>query len=94
VKVVREAVEDILQRIRPQLLVDGADIELLEVTDDGVVRLRLVGGCCKCPFSQMALHAGLESTLKDSVNGVTRVELVRGEVAAARTAAAATSRPS
>lgn len=72
----RDLVETVLERIRPQLRVDGADIELLDVAD-GVVRLRLIGGCCNCPFSQMALHAGLESTLKDSVEGVRRVELIK-----------------
>jgi Fe-S cluster biogenesis protein NfuA len=74
----RDLVETVLERIRPQLRVDGADIELLDVSNDGIVKLRFTGGCCNCPFSQMALLAGLESTLKDTVAGVQKVELVRG----------------
>ena len=73
----RELVEKILERVRPHLRVDGADIELIDVSEDGIVKLRLKGGCCNCPFSQMALHAGLESTLKESITGVKSVELVR-----------------
>jgi Fe-S cluster biogenesis protein NfuA len=74
----RELVEKILERVRPHLRVDGADIELIDVSEEeGIVKLKLTGGCCNCPFSQMALHAGLESTLKDSVSGVKSVLLVR-----------------
>ena len=72
----RDLVEKVLERIRPQLRVDGADIELLGV-DDGIVKLRLLGGCCGCPFSKMALLAGLETTLKDAVAGVRKVELTK-----------------
>lgn len=72
----RDLVEKVLERIRPQLRVDGADIELLGV-DDGIVKLRLLGGCCGCPFSKMALLAGLETTLKDAVVGVRKVELTK-----------------
>jgi Fe-S cluster biogenesis protein NfuA len=73
---VRSEVEQVLARIRPQLQMDGCTVELASV-EDGVVRLRLAGGCMGCPLSKMALLAGLEETLKESVPGITRVEAVR-----------------
>jgi Fe-S cluster biogenesis protein NfuA len=73
----RERVEVVLERVRPQLRVDGGDIELMDVSEDGVVKLKLVGGCCRCPFSQMALLAGLEATLREHIADIKSVELVR-----------------
>ncbi len=60
--------------IRPGLLMDGGDIELVEITDDGVVRVRLKGACAHCPFSSMTLAAGVEQTLKQQIAEVSRVE--------------------
>lgn len=64
------------ETIRPALRADGGDIELVEVGDDGVVKVRLTGACSGCPFSAMTLAVTVERTLKNSVAEVTRVEPV------------------
>ena len=73
---VKEQVELALKDIRPALQADGGDIELVEVTEDGVVRVRLQGHCAGCPMSQMTLTHGVERHLKNVVPGVERVENV------------------
>ena len=72
----KEAVEKALMDIRPALQADGGDIELVDVTDDGVVSVRLMGHCAGCPMSQMTLTHGVERHLKNVVPGVERVENV------------------
>jgi len=64
------------EQIRPALQADGGDAELVEVTDEGVVRLRLTGACSGCPFAAMTLAVGVEGTLKRNVPEVVRVEAV------------------
>jgi Fe-S cluster biogenesis protein NfuA len=68
-----EEVKAILENIRPALQADGGDVELVDVTDDGVVKVRLVGACGHCPMSTMTLKMGIERTLKDKVPGVKEV---------------------
>jgi Fe-S cluster biogenesis protein NfuA len=68
-----EEVKKVLEMIRPALQADGGDVELVEVTDDGVVKVRLVGACGHCPMSTMTLKMGIEKTLKDKVPGVKEV---------------------
>ncbi len=75
----RETVESVLARLRQNLTVDGCDVQLVNVTDEGVVTLRFVGGASCCPMSQLALAMGLESALKREVAGVARVELAPAE---------------
>ncbi len=73
----KKQVETILaEQIRPKLQADGGDVELVEVTDDGVVRVRLTGTCSGCPFSAMTIAVTVEGTLKASVPEVARVEPV------------------
>ena len=72
----RADVENVLERIRPQLVLDGCTVELMSV-EDGVVRLRFAGGCTGCPLSKMALLAGIEEAIRTAVPAVTRVESVR-----------------
>jgi len=69
-------VEKALDMIRPALRMDGGNIELVEVTPDGVVRVRLQGACVGCPSATITLRAGVEATLKEQVPEVTRVENV------------------
>jgi len=71
----RETVEAVLARLRQNLTIDGCDVQLVDVTDEGVVVLRFVGGASCCPMSQLALAMGLENALKEEVKGVARVEL-------------------
>ena len=72
----REKVEKALEGIRPYLQFDGGDIELLEVTDEGVVRVRLLGACSGCPFSQHTMQMSVEKRLKEEVPGVKKVEAI------------------
>ncbi|HJW75812.1 MAG TPA: NifU family protein [Thermoleophilia bacterium] len=69
-----EQVEKALGDVRPALQADGGDIELVGVTDDGIVQVRLQGACAGCPMSQMTLTQGVERHLKTVVPGVERVE--------------------
>jgi Fe-S cluster biogenesis protein NfuA len=72
-----EEVKRVLETIRPALQADGGDVELVEVTDDGIVKVKLVGACGHCPMSTMTLKMGIENTLKEKVPGVTEVVQVR-----------------
>ncbi|MGH2567273.1 MAG: NifU family protein [Bacteroidota bacterium] len=75
--VTREAVEQSLTKVRPYLQEDGGDVELVRVTDDGIVELKLVGSCQMCPMSMMTLRAGIERALMLAHHDVRRVEQVR-----------------
>jgi Fe-S cluster biogenesis protein NfuA len=73
---VRTNVEEALAKIRPFLQRDGGDIELVECTDDGVVKVRLTGACKGCPMSQMTLKQGVERVLMKEVPGLKEVQAV------------------
>ena len=66
-------VETALGKIRPSLNADGGDVELVEVSDDGLVKVKLTGACGGCPMSQMTLKMGIERILKQEVPGVKEV---------------------
>lgn len=72
----RERVEEALNKVRPSLQADGGDVQLVDVGEDGVVKLRLQGACAGCPMSQMTLKMGIEKILKQNVPEVNRVESV------------------
>ncbi|MHB9112727.1 MAG: NifU family protein [Thermoleophilia bacterium] len=72
----REKVEKALERIRPALQQDGGDLELIDVSDDGVVKVKLTGACGSCPMSQMTLTMGIEQRLREEIPEVTTVEAV------------------
>ena len=69
----RERVESALSKIRPSLQADGGDVELVEVTSDGVVKVKLTGACGGCPMSQMTLKMGIEKAIKQEVPEVKEV---------------------
>jgi Fe-S cluster biogenesis protein NfuA len=69
----KEKVEVTLGKIRPSLNADGGDVELVEVTPDGVVKVKLTGACGGCPMSQMTLKMGIERMLKQEVPEVKEV---------------------
>jgi len=69
-------VRQALEEVRPMLQADGGDVELVEVTADGVVRVRLQGACHGCPMSQMTVKNGIEQLLKERVPGVVEVEAI------------------
>lgn len=72
----RERVEEALEQIRPTLRADGGDVELVDVTDDGVVRVRLIGACGGCPMAALTLKEGIERLLKEEIPEVQAVEAV------------------
>ncbi len=72
----KDEVEAALGKIRPSLQADGGDVKLVEVTSDGVVKVRLTGACCGCPMGQMTLKMGIEKTLKKEVPGIKEVVAV------------------
>ncbi len=63
----------VLDLIRPSLIADGGDVELVEVKDDGTVLVELTGACKGCPLSELTLANGIERILKERVPGVERV---------------------
>ena len=71
-----EKVRTVLDKVRVNLQADGGDAELVEVTGDGVVKLRLKGACHGCPMSQMTLKRGIERAIKAEIPEIQRVEAV------------------
>jgi len=69
----KEQVQEKINDIRPALQRDGGDVELVEVLDDGTVKVKLKGACSGCPMAQMTLKHGIEKYLKENVPGVTTV---------------------
>lgn len=75
----REKVAETLDTIRPFLQRDGGDVELVDVSDDGVVQVRLTGACNGCPMAQMTLSEGIERELKAQIPELKRVVAVPAE---------------
>ncbi len=69
----KEKVENALNKIRPSLRADGGDVELIEASEDGVVKVKLTGACGSCPMSQMTLKMGIEKILKEEIPEVKEV---------------------
>jgi len=70
---VLEKVNEVMEKVRPALQRDGGDVEVIEVTDDGVVRVKLTGACGSCPMSTMTLKQGIERVLKENIPEVKEV---------------------
>jgi Fe-S cluster biogenesis protein NfuA len=70
-------VEQVINQIRPVVQADGGDVELVGVTEAGVVRIRLLGACIGCPSSSITLKMGVERNIREMVPGITAVEQVR-----------------
>jgi Fe-S cluster biogenesis protein NfuA len=69
----KDRVKNAIDQIRPNLQADGGDVELVDVAEDGVVKVRLTGACRGCPMSQMTLKMGIEKFLKKEVPEVKEV---------------------
>ena len=69
----REKVEAALEKVKPMLKADGGDVELVDVSDDGIVKVKLTGACGCCPMSQMTLKEGIEKVIKEAVPEVKEV---------------------
>ena len=74
-----ERVESALEKIRPFLKADGGDVKVLEVTDDLIVKLELLGACGTCPMSPMTMKAGVEEAIKREIPEIKGVEAVNTE---------------
>ncbi len=72
----KDEVEKVLAQIRPALQADGGDVELVDVTEDGLVKVRLTGACGSCPMSQMTLKMGIERKLKQEIPAIKEVQAV------------------
>ena len=71
----QEQVLEVLDKLRPFLLRDGGDVELVDI-EEGIVKLRLMGACGSCPSSTITLKAGIERAVLEEVPGVIEVEQV------------------
>ncbi|UYV14229.1 MAG: NifU family protein [Phycisphaera sp.] len=69
-------VQEVIEQLRPSIQADGGDVEFLEFTEQGVVRIRLHGACVGCPSSSLTLQVGLERNLREHVPEFTSVEAV------------------
>ena len=72
----KEKVEQALEKVRPALKADGGNVELVDITGDGIVKVRLTGACGHCPMSTYTLKMGIEQTLKKEIPEVKSVEQV------------------
>jgi len=72
-----EKVQAVLDQVRPMLQRDGGDVELVEVTADGIVKVKLQGACGSCPMSTMTLKMGIEKAIKEQIPEIVEVQQVR-----------------
>lgn len=72
-----EKVQAVLDQVRPMLQRDGGDVELVEVTADNIVKVKLQGACGSCPMSTMTLKMGIEKAIKDQIPEIVEVQQVR-----------------
>jgi Fe-S cluster biogenesis protein NfuA len=69
----KDKVQEAINIVRPNLQADGGDVELVDVSSDGVVKVKLTGACHGCPMSQMTLKNGIEKIIKQQVPGIKEV---------------------
>lgn len=69
-------VQAALDELRPAIQMDGGDVELVDITDDGIVQVRLMGACGGCPMSMVTLQAGIERIIKRKVPSIVGVTAV------------------
>ncbi|MEI6845591.1 MAG: NifU family protein [Candidatus Firestonebacteria bacterium] len=73
----KEKVQEALNKVRPSLQADGGDVELVEITPDNIVKVRLTGACGGCPMAQMTLKNGIEKFLKKEIPEIKSVEAAK-----------------
>jgi len=71
-----QKVKNVIEQIRPYLQADGGDVEFIDMTDDNIVNIRLLGMCGNCPHSQMTLKNGIEAAVKKAIPEINSVESV------------------
>jgi Fe-S cluster biogenesis protein NfuA len=72
----KEKVEKALESVRPHLQADGGNVELIDVSEDGIVKVKLTGACGSCPMSAMTLQYGVTNAIKEAVPEVKDVQAV------------------
>ena len=72
----KEKVEKALETVRPHLLADGGNVELVDVTEDGIVSVKLTGACGSCPMAAMTLQYGVTNAIKQAVPEIKEVKSV------------------
>ncbi|MEO8209795.1 MAG: NifU family protein [bacterium] len=72
-----ENIEEVLKKVRPYLQLDGGDVEVLNILENGIIQVRLMGACKDCPLSMMTLRAGIERALMQEIPNVKRIEAVK-----------------
>ena len=72
----REKVEKALDKLRPYLQADGGDVEIVEITGEGILKLKLTGTCGCCPMSQMPLRDSVEKVIREEVPGINQILLL------------------
>jgi len=70
---IKKRVEEALEKVRPYLVADGGDIQLVEITEEYIVKVQLTGACHGCPFSMQTLKAGVEMAIKKDVPEIVEV---------------------
>jgi Fe-S cluster biogenesis protein NfuA len=70
---VKEQVEKALDKVRGMLMADGGNVELVDVSEEGVVKVKLTGACAGCPMSQLTLKMGIEQVLKQEIPQIKEV---------------------
>ena len=75
-ELLEKRVKNILEQVRPYLQADGGDVTFVELTDDMVVKVELIGACGSCPYSTMTLKNGIESVMKKSIPEIKSVEQI------------------
>lgn len=73
----KEQIEAVLDEVRPTLLADGGNVELVDVSEDGVVSVKLVGACSTCPMATVTLKMGIERAIMEKIPSITEVVQVR-----------------
>ncbi|GHT38556.1 NifU family protein [Endomicrobiia bacterium] len=72
----KEKVEKTLESVRPHLQADGGNVELIDVTEDGIVKVKLTGACGSCPMSAMTLQYGVTNAIKQAIPEVKEVQSI------------------
>jgi Fe-S cluster biogenesis protein NfuA len=72
----KDRVEEVLKEVRPMLKMEGGDVKLVDVSDEGIVKVQLTGACGSCPFSTMTLKHGIEVKIKNTIPEIKEVVAV------------------
>lgn len=71
-----EQIQEVLELIRPYIQNDGGDVEFVDVTEDGIVQIRLLGACVGCGLADITITSGIEQSLVEEVPGIIGVDLI------------------